>query len=121
MKRLEPDEGKPSSPVLRGGNGGNVVSLPDTLLSAWGGVVSFLGKVRTGAARPFNLVEFVGELTTSAFSGLLTFWGCEAAEIDPLWTAVLVGISGHMGARTLYQIELLVQRRLGVSESGEPS
>ena len=31
MKRLEPDEGKLSSPVLRGGNGGNVVSLPDTV------------------------------------------------------------------------------------------
>jgi hypothetical protein len=29
LKRLEPDEGKLSSPVLRGGNGGNVVSLPD--------------------------------------------------------------------------------------------
>ena len=29
MKRLEPDEGKLSSPVLRGGVGGNAVSLPD--------------------------------------------------------------------------------------------
>jgi hypothetical protein len=29
LKRLEPDEGKLSSPVLRGGSGGNVVSLPD--------------------------------------------------------------------------------------------
>jgi exodeoxyribonuclease V alpha subunit len=29
MKRLEPDEGQLSCPVLRGGNGGNVVSLPD--------------------------------------------------------------------------------------------
>ncbi len=27
--RLEPDEGKLSSPVLRGGSGGNVASLPD--------------------------------------------------------------------------------------------
>ena len=27
--RLEPDDGKLSSPVLRGGNDGNVVSLPD--------------------------------------------------------------------------------------------
>lgn len=92
-----------------------------TVLSAWGGVVSFLAKVRTGVARPFNLVEFVGEITTSAFSGLLTFWGCEAAEFDPLWTAVLVGISGHMGARALYQIELLAQRKLGVPTSGEQS
>ena len=27
--RLEPDEGNPSRPVLRGGNGGNVVPLLD--------------------------------------------------------------------------------------------
>jgi hypothetical protein len=93
-----------------------------TLLSAWGGVVSFLSKLRAGkASRRFNLLEFIGEVTTSAFSGLLTFWGCEAAGFEPLWTAVLVGISGHMGARALYQIELIVQRKLGVPTSGEPS
>jgi len=87
-----------------------------TLLSAWGGVVSFLTKVKTGAARPFNLVEFVGEIATAAFSGLLAFWGCEAAGFDPLWTAVLVGISGHMGTRALYQIEILAQRKLGLAD-----
>jgi hypothetical protein len=27
--RLEPDDGKLSSPVLRGGSGGNAASLPD--------------------------------------------------------------------------------------------
>jgi hypothetical protein len=27
--RLEPDDGKPSSPVLRGGSGSNAVPLPD--------------------------------------------------------------------------------------------
>jgi len=90
-----------------------------TLLAAWGGVVSFLSKVKAGAARPFNLVEFVGEVSTSAFSGLLTFWGCEAAGFEPLWTAVLVGISGHMGARALYEIELLVHRKLGLQEPVE--
>ena len=31
MKRLEPDEGKLSSPVLRGGSGSNATSLPDFL------------------------------------------------------------------------------------------
>jgi len=90
-----------------------------TLLAAWGGVVSFLSKVKAGAARPFNLVEFVGEVSTSAFSGLLTFWGCEAADFKPLWTAVLVGISGHMGTRALYEIELWAQRQLGLQEPME--
>ena len=53
---------------------------------------------------------------TAAFSGLLAFWGCEAAGFDPLWTAVLVGISGHMGTRALYQIEILAQRKLGLPD-----
>lgn len=74
-------------------------------LSAWGGVVSWLRKRSTGETRPFNIVELVGELVTSAFAGVLVFWLCEAAEIKPLITAALVGISGHMGSRAIYQIE----------------
>ena len=72
-----------------------------TLLSAWGGVVSFLAKVRTGAARPFNLAEFVGEITTSVLGITYVLGMRGSAGFDPLWTAVLVGISGHMGARAL--------------------
>lgn len=90
-----------------------------TLLASWGGVVSFISKVRSGATRPINLTELVGEISTSAFSGLLTFWGCEAGGIDPLWTAVLVGVSGHMGARALFQMELIIQRRLGIDADAE--
>ena len=33
LKGLEPCEGKPSSTVLRGANYGNVIGLPDNLLS----------------------------------------------------------------------------------------
>ena len=29
--RLEPDDGKPSSPVLRGGSGSDAASLPDSI------------------------------------------------------------------------------------------
>jgi len=34
VKRLEPDEGKLSSPVLRGGSGSNAAFLPDTVQQA---------------------------------------------------------------------------------------
>ena len=37
LRRLEPDEGKLSSPVLRGGDGGNIVSLPDFNVQKTGG------------------------------------------------------------------------------------
>lgn len=81
------------------------------ILSAWGGVVNFIRKSRTGAARPFNLTELIGEIFTSGFAGVLTFWLCEFSGIAPLMTAALVGISGHMGGRAIFQIEQWIEQR----------
>lgn len=75
------------------------------LLSAWGGMVAFLKRVREGHTQALNLVELVGEICTSAFTGLVTFFLCEAAHFQPLWTAVMVAISGHMGARAIFVLE----------------
>lgn len=83
------------------------------LLASWGGVVNFLRKRKTGAVRPFNFVELFGELATSGFAGVLTFWMCEAAGISPLVTAALVGISGHMGSRAIWQMEQWAESRFG--------
>lgn len=82
------------------------------LLSVWGGIVNWLRKYRSGTMPAFNLMELIGEIATSAFAGLLTFWLCESAEIQPLWTAAMVGISGHMGSRAIYLIETLLHERL---------
>ncbi|WP_236640481.1 phage holin family protein, partial [Tepidimonas charontis] len=60
-----------------------------------------------------NLFELIGELATSAFAGLITFWLCEAAQFKPLITAALVGISGHMGSRAIFQLERWAQARFG--------
>ena len=82
------------------------------LISMWGGAVSFIGKLKSGNTRAFNIVEFIGEIFISAFSGLLTFYLCESANIDKLHEIVLVAISGHMGARVIFMIEKAVERRL---------
>jgi hypothetical protein len=74
-------------------------------LSMWGGLVSFIRKVKEGSTHMFSIRELLGELVTSAFAGIMTFWLCEAAQMNPLITAALVGISGHMGSRTIYKIE----------------
>lgn len=102
-----------------------------TGLGAWGGLVSFYRKLRAGKARPFNVVELIGELTTSAFAGLITFWLCEAAEIQPLVTAAFVGITGHMGSRAIFLIESWAEDHFGratdststtkMKQTGEPS
>lgn len=83
-----------------------------TALAAWGGVVGYIRKVNVGDIPRYSLTEFVGEVVTSAFAGMMTFWLCEAAGIAPLVTAAMVGISGHMGSRAIYQIETWAQRRV---------
>lgn len=81
------------------------------LLSALGGFVSFTRKMRNGSARVWNFVELIGELCTSAFAGILTFWLCEHAGVAPLVTAAFVGIAGHAGSRALFAFERWAQSR----------
>jgi hypothetical protein len=81
-------------------------------LSAWGGAINFWRKVKTGQARAFNIMELIGELFTSAFAGVITFWLAESAGIDGLLTAALVGISGHMGSRAIAVMEQWAGQRL---------
>jgi hypothetical protein len=74
-------------------------------LSSLGGFISFVNKIKKGHARAFNIAEFMGEIATSAFAGVITFWLCENANISPLITAALVGVSGHMGSRAILLFE----------------
>ena len=74
-------------------------------LAILGGVVSFMRKMQAGHTRVFNLIEFIGEIVTSAFAGVLTFWMCEHSGLSPLVTAAFVGISGHMGSRAIFMAE----------------
>lgn len=76
-----------------------------TVLAAWGGAVNWMRKRKSGDTRPFNFMELIGELMTSAFAGVVTFWLCEWSGIHSLVTAAMVGISGHMGSRTIYLFE----------------
>ena len=74
-------------------------------LSSLGGFISFINKLKKGHARAFNIAEFMGEIATSAFAGVITFWLCENSGISPLITAALVGVSGHMGSRAILLFE----------------
>lgn len=75
------------------------------LLAMLGGVVNFVRKLQQGHVRAFNFVEFIGEIVTSAFAGVITFWLCENAHMSPLLTAAFVGVSGHMGSRAIFMVE----------------
>lgn len=84
-------------------------------LAVWGGFVSFMRKMRLGEVRAFNLTEFVGEIATSAFVGILTFWLCESAGFSQLFTAACVGVSGHMGSRGIFMFEKYLSTKFGVT------
>lgn len=81
------------------------------LLSTWGGVVSFREKVRKRIAKKINLVEFIGEISASAFVGLLTFYICEYYGANKLLEPAIIGISGHMGTRGLWMTEKILSNR----------
>lgn len=80
-------------------------------LSILGGVVSFYNKLKKGHTRVFNIMELIGEIGTSAFAGIITFYLCEWAEISPMLTAAFVGISGHMGSRAIFKMERWAESR----------
>lgn len=76
-----------------------------------GGMVSWYAKVRDGKVQPWNISQLIGELTTSAFAGLMAFWVCELLNAPPLLTPALVGIAGHMGTRAISAFEDAARRR----------
>lgn len=86
-------------------------------LAIWGGIVSYVQRVRAGQIGQFSLREAIGEVVTSGFVGITTFWVCEAMNIHPLLTAAFVGVSGHMGARAIHLLETVFSRRLGLSST----
>jgi hypothetical protein len=86
-----------------------------------GGIVSWSAKVKAGTVPPWSLSELIGELCTSAFSGLLCFWFCQWAGLSMILTAPLAGVAGHMGTRAIRFFEAEAERRWGkLIDKGQP-
>jgi len=75
-----------------------------------GGFVRWYNAVRRGESAAYDLRILVGELFTSAFMGILTFWACEAMNVQPLVTAALAGMAGHAGVSGLLWAERVLKR-----------
>lgn len=88
-----------------------------------GGFVRWYNAVRRGQSVAYDLRPLVGELFTSAFIGILVFWGCEAMGVQPLVTAALAGMAGHAGVSGLMWAERLLkrffERKYGVPASSD--
>lgn len=87
-------------------------------LSAWGGAVRFIRKVKAGdMSFKQAALTLTGEIITSAFAGVVTFYACEAYDVNQLMTAVLVSIAGHMGGRAIEPLESIYKHW---SSGGKP-
>ena len=75
-----------------------------------GGFVRWYNAVRRGESAAYDLRILMGELFTSAFIGILTFWACEAMGVQPLVTAALAGMAGHAGVTGLLWAERIMKR-----------
>ena len=78
---------------------------------AWIISIAAVGGLVASLRRPSSWQRVASDLIASAFAGLLTFWMCEAANINPLWTAVLTGINGHLGTQGIDMLTRYVDKR----------
>ncbi|TWI69067.1 LydA family holin superfamily III [Pseudoduganella lurida] len=74
-------------------------------LSLWGGVASFIRKMKEGHARAWNFTELLGELVVAGFTGIITANLCDYMAAPPALKYALVGIAAHMGSRALFKLE----------------
>lgn len=80
------------------------------ILSVWGGLINYCQKYRAGIVSRYKITELIGDISASGFSGVLTFYLCEWAQLNQVLSAFFIGLSGHMGARSLFLFESIIEK-----------
>lgn len=87
--------------------------------SAVGGMLGFLMRSVDGK-QPFRIWRCLLEGAGAAFVGLLVLLICQAMNLSPQWTGVIVGVCGWLGASaTIRMLESVVRNKLGASPNAE--
>jgi len=73
-------------------------------LASVGGAVHYLNRIDRHSLK-FSIFHLFVEIITSGFVGVISFMLCDAANFGWAYTAAIVAISGHMGARALFLLE----------------
>lgn len=81
------------------------------IFAFWGGLCHYIGGVRRGQ-RKWSLFEVLGDLVVSGFTGSLGFAGAVYLDLNFAATILVVGMSGHMGARSVFLLERYLLDRL---------
>ena len=81
-------------------------------ISILGGAVNWYWRAKRGETLTLGIAGLIGEIATSAFAGLITFWMCEYFNVGPLVTPCLVGLAGHAGGRGIVWAEAVTRRKV---------
>lgn len=80
------------------------------VLAMFGGLVAFIRKLNQ-STKPLPLkvifMRLLGELTISAFAGLMVYLLCQYWGLNQLLTGVMVGIAGHLGGKAIDTVILI--------------
>lgn len=80
-------------------------------LATFGGVVSYLKKLRNG--KKLSIAEFLIDVITAAFVGITIFFLCESVGLSQVFTAALVSIGGRYSDRAIKLFGKILDKVLG--------
>lgn len=96
-----------------------VASILWTGLAWFGGLMGYLMRTVEAGGKP-RLARALLESSSAAFVGALVTLACAAMEWNALWTGVLVGVSGWLGAHaSITMLEKILYKRLGITKDKE--
>lgn len=75
-------------------------------MSFWGGVISYLMRMKAGIVN-CSWREFFIEVSISLFAGYLVFVLCVSAGVPVHVAGALAGLGGHNGTRTIFYLNKL--------------
>jgi hypothetical protein len=78
-------------------------------MAACGGFVNWYTRIKAGHTRPFNIIELMGEMFVSGFTGIATFMFLISMDANMALCAAGAGIGGHMATRILFLVERLLE------------
>lgn len=85
-------------------------------LASLGGVLGHLLRI-VDAGEQVKLLRAFLEGVAAGFVGVLFLLSCQAMNLSPTWTGVIVGLAGWLGANASIKIlEKLVYKKLGIAK-----
>lgn len=85
------------------------------VFAAFGGLMGYLMRA-VDSGHEIRYTRALLEAMSAGFVGVLVTLACLAMDLNPLWSGVIVGVSGWLGAQaSIRMLETLIYKRLGIT------